>query len=113
MNAPPLLLKTEDRLLVVFCHLSIFLGVGLLLPLVVYLVKKDSPVVTYHAREALNCHLSLLIYSLASLLLVLVVVGAFLLIGIWVAAMIFAVIAAVRGADGIEYQYPLIFRFIR
>ncbi len=56
---------SNDRLLAILCHLSEFIGVPILLPLVVYLVmKEDSAFVKDHAREALNFHLSLIFYSL-------------------------------------------------
>lgn len=48
---PPTLPGSNDKLLVVLCHLSGFLGVALILPLIVYLVKKDeSEFVAFHAK---------------------------------------------------------------
>jgi len=114
LGAPPLLLKSEDKLLIVLSHLSAFLGVGLLFPLVVYLVKKsDGPVVAWHAREALNFHISVFIYLIVCVPLVFVIVGVFFMLGIGLAAAVLAVIAAIQSADGSEYRYPLTIRLVQ
>jgi uncharacterized Tic20 family protein len=110
----PPLLDSNDKLWVVCCHLSLFLGVGLLLPLIVYLVKKSEPgPVAAHAAEVLNFHISLYIYSLASLILICVIIGAFLLIGIWLLSFICAIIGAIKASEGGFYRYPMTIRFIK
>jgi uncharacterized Tic20 family protein len=114
MQSPPLLLKSEDRLLIILSHLSIWIGVGLLLPLIVFLLKKDeAPLVGDHAREALNFHLSLFIYSCCCIPLLFIVVGFFAMIGIVITGLVLAIIAAVRSADGAPYRYPLTIRLVR
>ncbi len=103
----------NDKLWAVLCHLSSFLGVGFLLPLIVYLVMRDeSPYVREHAREALNFHISLFLYALLCVPLVFVVVGIFLLIGIGIASFILAILAAVKASDGGIYRYPLTLRLV-
>ncbi|HAV61784.1 MAG TPA: DUF4870 domain-containing protein [Verrucomicrobiales bacterium] len=114
METTPPVIDSNDKLWVVLCHLSTFLGVALLLPLVVYLVKKDdSEFVRWHAKEALNFHLSLLIYAIVSFLLVLVVIGVFLLIALGITAIVLAIIAAIKASNGERYAYPLTIRFVR
>lgn len=103
----------NDRLWSVFCHLSALLGVGFVFPLVVYLVMKDeSPFVRAHAAEALNFHLSLLIYSLCCVPLVFVFVGVPLLFALGIAALVFSIVAAMKTSDGVVYRYPLSIRFV-
>jgi uncharacterized Tic20 family protein len=110
---PPTIPNSNDKLFVVLCHLSVFLGVGLILPLIVYLVKKDeSEFVAFHAKESLNFHLSVLIYGIVCAILVFVVIGAFLLMILGVAVVVLAVIAAVKSSAGEHYRYPLTIRFI-
>ena len=110
---PPPIPNSDVKLWVVLSHLSVLLGVGLLLPLIIYLVKKDdSAAICHHAKEALNFHISLYLYALACIPLMLLLIGIPLLFALGVAALILSIIAAVRGADGREYRYPLTIRFI-
>ena len=54
----------SDKIWSMLSHLSALLGVGFVLPLVVYLaMRKESEYVAANAREALNFHISVLIYS--------------------------------------------------
>ena len=62
-------------------HLSALLGVGFVLPLVVYLaMRHESEYVAANAREALNFHISVLIYSLCCIPLVFILIGIPLLL---------------------------------
>jgi hypothetical protein len=113
-SAPP---KGSDKIWTILCHLSIFLGgpllVGFLLPLVVYLaMRHESNYVAENAREALNFHISFFIYGLLCLPLIALIIGVPLLILLWVAAVVLAIIAAVKASDGECYRYPLIIRLV-
>jgi uncharacterized Tic20 family protein len=113
-QSDPPLLDSNDKLWVVCCHLSLFLGVGLLLPLIVYLVKKSEPgPVAAHAAEVLNFHISLYIYSLVSFVLICVFIGFFLLVGIWLISLVCAIVGAIKASEGNFYRYPLTIRFIK
>jgi uncharacterized Tic20 family protein len=105
--------SSDDKLLIILCHLSAFLGVGIILPLVVYLVKKNEAGVTAeHAKEVLNFHLSLLVYALGALLLVLVGIGVLLMAAIGIGSVVLAIVAAVKASEGVLYRYPVTIRFI-
>jgi len=94
-------------------HLSCWFGVGIILPLVVYLAMKgDSEYVRENAREALNFHLSLLIYCLCCIPLVFIIIGVPLLLLIALAAFILSIVAAVKAADGGCYRYPMTIRLV-
>jgi hypothetical protein len=98
----------------VLVHLSYF-ALGLIGPLVVYLIAKDDPtkpMTRHHAAEALNFHLSLLLYGLVSLVLVLVVVGILLLLVLAVGGAVLAIVAAVAAGRREPYRYPLTIRFV-
>lgn len=117
MDTPPPVpsqtLNSSDRLLVVLSHLSAFLGVGLLLPLIIYLVKKDdTPAVAAQACEALNFHISLLLYGLACIPLVFLLIGIPLLIGLSLAALVLSIVAAVRASENTPWRYPLTLRLV-
>jgi len=106
-------MKSDDRLWILLCHLSLFIGVGLILPLIVYLVKKaDSPLVAEHAREALNFHISLLIYWIVTGLLTFVLIGLLLIPVVGIIMVVFPIIAAVKASNGEFYKYPLTLRLV-
>src|SRR5438045_9070228 len=90
-------LTGNDKIWSLLCHLSICLGLPFLLPLVVYLAKRqDSDLVASHAREALNFHISLFIYCLISIPLCLVIIGFLLMWAIALIGIIFSIIAAIK-----------------
>ena len=102
-----------DKLWAAVCHLSEFIGAPFLIPLIIYLVmKNDSPFVRDHAREALNFHLSLLLYTVICLPLVFIVVGIPLLIALSIVALVFSLVAAFRAGGGRSHRYPLTIRFV-
>lgn len=105
---------STDTLLIILCHVSSLLGVGIVLPLIVYLVKRrEANLVAAHAGEALNFHLSMLIYAVLCFPLVFVVIGIPLLIALGVIALVFTIIATVHAANGGFYRYPLTIRLVR
>ncbi len=106
--------QNSDKPLIILCHLSLLLGVGFILPLIVYLVKRgESPLVAAHAGEVLNFHISLLIYGLCSLPLVLILIGIPILMALGLASLICAIVASIKASEGGFYYYPLTIRFIR
>jgi uncharacterized protein len=97
----------------ILCHLSGLLGVGFVLPLVVYLsMRHESEYVAGNARAALNFHLSVLIYGICCIPLIFVVVGIPLLVVLGIGSLILGIIAAVKASDGKTYHYPLCIRFV-
>jgi uncharacterized Tic20 family protein len=117
ITAPPppaLPARGNDKIWSMFCHLSVFLGIGiLLLPLVVYLaMRNESEYVAANAREALNFHISLLIYGFCCIPLCLIVIGFFLLAVLIISMYILAIVATIKASDGGCYHYPLTLRLI-
>lgn len=79
----------------------------------IWLVKReDDPYVEYHAREALNFQISLMIYIIVSILAIFVFIGLLMLpvVAIW--AFVVMIIAGVKAANGESYRYPFIIRFV-
>jgi uncharacterized Tic20 family protein len=108
--------RGNEKIWSILCHVSVFsVGVGLVLPLAVYLAyRHESAYATDNAKEALNFHLSLLLYSLCCIPLILAFgLGAVLIITLGFASLVLGIIAAVKASDGIFYRYPLTIRFIR
>ena len=104
--------SSDEKLLIIACHLSGFIGVPFILPLIVYLVKKDeSGPVAAHAKETLNFHISLIIYFVIGFLLMFVVVGFILVPLMGLVWAILSIVAALKASDSIFYRYPACIRF--
>ncbi len=105
--------SSDDKTYAVLAHVLTFV-VGFVAPLVIFLIKKDeSPYVRHHAAQALNFHLSVLIYALFSVVLVLLLIGLLMLLVLAVGAVVFTIIAAINAANGEWYRYPLALPFVR
>jgi uncharacterized protein len=105
---------SNDRLFIICCHLSLFVGLGVICPLVIYLAKKtESPTVAAHAAEALNFHISLYIYGIICSILIFVLIGFLLLPLLGLFAVICAIMAAVEASNGQFFRYPMTIRFIK
>lgn len=115
---PPIVAATpansSDKALIILSHLSALIGVGFILPLIVWLVKKnEADIVAAHALEALNFHLSLLIYTICAIPLCFIVIGIPLLVVMGLGSIVLAIIAAVQASDGKFYRYPLTLRMVK
>ena len=105
--------KGSDKIWSMFSHLSALLGVGFVLPLVVYLaMRKESEYVATNAREALNFHISVLIYAVCCIPLVFILVGVPLLLVLGLGSLVLAIIATIKAYDGQCYRYPLTLRLV-
>jgi len=97
-------------------HLSafgFFLGIPSLVgPFLVWLFKRDDPYVDEQAKEALNFNISFLIYGIASVLLIILLVGILLLPIVFVTWFVLVIVAAVKASAGEDYRYPLTIRFV-
>lgn len=108
---PPTQPSNDDHLWIVFSHLSLLLGIGIVVPLIIYLVKKDeSEQIAYHSREALNFHISIIIYST---ICAITCIGIPLIFVITIGAIVFSIIAAVNSSDPIPYRYPFTMRLVK
>src|SRR2546426_4953053 len=106
--------KGSDKIWSMLSHLSAFFGVGIILPLVVYLaMRKESEYVACNAREALNFHISLFIYAICCIPLIFILIGIPLLIAIALGSLVLAIVAAVKASDGGCYHYPLTLRLVK
>lgn len=100
-------------------HLSTLAGYllvpfgNIIAPLVIWLVKKDTmPFVEDQAKEALNFQITLTIAALIGIVLTFVCVGWFVLAAVWVAGLVFGIVAAIKSNEGVKYRYPLALRLI-
>ncbi|WP_077213638.1 DUF4870 domain-containing protein [Bacillus dakarensis] len=83
-------------------------------PLVIWLLKKDeSSYIDYHGKEYFNFLISYGVYTIVSMLLMIVVIGFVTIWIVGILAFVFTIIAAIRAYEGKEYRIPLVFRLIR
>lgn len=103
--------SSETRTLALLAHvlglLTSFLG-----PLIL-LAASQNEEVKAHARRALNWQLSLIIYTIVSIVLVFVLIGILLIVALMICDFIFCIIAAVKAADGRRWNYPMAIPFLR
>lgn len=99
-------------------HLSPLLGylipvAGLVVPVVLWQMKKESPLIDRHGRAVMNWILSQIIWWGISAVLCLVLVGIPMLWVMGILVVVFPIIGAVRAYEGRVWSYPLCFRFFR
>jgi uncharacterized protein len=106
--------RGNDKIWSMLSHLSALFGVGIILPLVVYLaMRNESEYVASNAKEALNFHISIFIYVLCCIPLMFIVIGIPIAILIGLGSLVFAIIAAVKASTGECYRYPLTLRLVK
>lgn len=110
----------DARMWAMFCHLAGLAGlvvpvIGCVIgPLVLWQIKKEEfPFVDDQGKEAVNFQISMLIYGIASTVLVLCGIGVILAPIVGIVDIIFLLIAAVKANNGEHYRYPLSIRFIK
>jgi len=94
-------------------HVFGLIGLPILGPLIVWIMKKDqSPYLDAQGRELLNFQISYFIYIVVAFLLVFLLVGIVLLPVIGVAWLVLTIVGLVNAADGKLYRFPLIIRML-
>lgn len=96
----------EEKLLAVISHASA-LCMPIVLPLIIYLLKKDSTFVRNHTKEALVFHLSMMIALFISGMLTIILVGFLLIAFFFTLYTVCTIIAIIRSINGEPYQYPV------
>ena len=110
----------DARMWAMFCHLgglAVFTGIpfaSIIAPLIIWLLKRDSsPYVDEHGKEALNFQISMAIYGIVVFVLCFVIIGFLLIPVLFIADLVFMIMAAIKANDGQSYQYPLTIRFVK
>ena len=100
-------------------HLSALAGlvIGLMLlgPLVVFLMKKDeSAYVAGHAKEALNFQITMFILKVGAVVVGLLTCGIGLIVVpvLFVLDIVLTIIAGIKASEGKPYRYPFAFRLV-
>lgn len=103
----------DDKTLAILTHLSgIFFSI--IVPLIVWLTAKDTkPWLAEQSKEALNFQITVLIGYIVSSALMLVLIGFFTFMIVWVLSIVLSIVAAVRVSQGGDYRYPLTVRLVK
>jgi uncharacterized Tic20 family protein len=100
----------DDRTMAMLCHIGG--AFGFIIPLVVWLVKKDqSRFVDDQGKEAINFHLTMLIGHVIGAATACFTFGLINL-AVWVLSLVFSIIGGLEANKGVQYRYPLCIRFI-
>ena len=94
------------------CHLR---GIaGFFAPLVIWLNEKDKhEFVNEHGRAAMNYHISIMMYYVASWMLCFIIIGFFMIIALVIIHIVFVIMGAVKAAKGKPWRYPIAIRFLK
>jgi len=114
MEGGGVLVSSENKLLGALCHGSMFIGMPIVIPLLVYLLKKDDEFVNHHARESLAMHIIGLILGIVVAVSCAILIGFLLVIPMIILGLIysiFAIIAIIKCLSGDYYHYPITSRF--
>ena len=105
--------QSDERLWAMLAQLSgiILSFIGPLVVMVIFgprsaFVKKES-------TEALNFQITCAIAYVVGFVLTIIVIGAFIVLAVWVLGLIFMIMAAMKNKDGLEYRYPICIRFLK
>ena len=116
----PMGLQTpEERQMGMFLHLSglafaLFFPVGIVLPIILWQTQKDKmPALDAHGKMATNWMISATIYFFVSFILMFVLIGFLTDMVVFLLAIIFPIIAAIKANNGESWNYPLTIKFLK
>jgi len=107
----------EQRTAAVLTHLSGLAGylvpfAGVLVPLIIWMVKSDSPVISSIAKQAVFLNLvAWLLAGGAAILLLTIILIPFVFVFWFVlglVAVVLPVVGAVKASEGVYYKYPFV-----
>ena len=107
----------ELKLWSTLLHLSLLAGLiiplgGLIVPIVIYILKKDEiPGLEPHWHVVINWMISAIIYAAISFILMILVIGIFMLWALGLLCLVFPIIGAIKANDGEVWKYPLSIEF--
>lgn len=107
--SPP---TSEERTMAILSHvLCLLFVVGLIAPLIIYIIKKDdSSYIAAHAKESLNFQITIMIIAI---IMIITVIGIFLLWVLGIISTILVIIATIKASDNKLYRYPFSIRLVK
>lgn len=108
----PVKVDNSQTMMALICHLG-GIVLSFIPSLVIYLAKPDEPILRDHSRNALNFQLTVLMAWVAASILTMLGIGAVLMAIVWIANLVFCVIAAIKANQGEVYNYPVALPLIK
>jgi uncharacterized Tic20 family protein len=107
----------QERLWAMLMHFSLLLVyafIGLVLPIVIWQVKKkELPGIDVHGKNVTNWLLSVLIYGAISSILCFILIGFPMLMALGVVCIIFPIIGGIKANNGQVWKYPMSIQFLK
>lgn len=118
---PQMALQTADeKQMGLFLHLSglafaLVFPLGVVLPIILWQTQRDKmPALDAHGKMITNWMISATIYGVISFVLMFVLVGFLTGAAVWLMAVIFPIIGAIKANnDGDLWEYPLTIKFLK
>jgi hypothetical protein len=110
-------IQPEERGLAAITHLTGLAGYiipfgGVLVPIIIWIVKSDSPVISSIAKQAIILNVVVFLTAIVSVALVITVVLIPVLIVFWcaltLAAIALPIVGAIKANQGTYYKYPVV-----
>ena len=107
----------EDRTMAALTHLSGLSGYiipfgGVLVPIIIWMVKKDVPLISAIARQAVILNVAVFVAFLLSAVLwiTLILIPAVILFwcALGIAAVVLPIMGAMKANNGVYYKYPVV-----
>ena len=118
MNGTTLIpIAPEDRTMAALTHLSGLAGYiipfgGVLVPIVIWMVKKDVPLISAIARQAVLLNVGVFVAFILSAILWITLILIPVVIVFWcvlgIAAVVLPLMGAFKASDGVYYRYPVV-----
>jgi len=118
---PPMALQTADeKQMGLILHLSglafaLIFPLGIVLPIILWQTQPDKiPAPDAHGNMITNWMISATIYAVVSFILMFVLVGFLTGAAVWLMAIIFPIIGALKANnEGERWEYPLTIKFLK
>lgn len=110
-------IAAEDRGLAMLTHLSGLSGYiiplgGVVVPVTIWIMKKDVPVIAAIARQAVLLNVTVFVLIIATAILWLTLILIPLVVAFWcalgLAAIALPIVGAIKANQGTYYRYPVI-----
>jgi uncharacterized protein len=86
---------------------------GFIPGLIMYLVKKDEPFISSHAKEALNWSITATIGYFLCFILTFILIGALMFPILGICHLVFCILGAIKASNGESYLCPFAIRLIK
>jgi uncharacterized Tic20 family protein len=104
----------DDRTLGILSHiLCLVPGIGILAPLIIFVIKTDSPFARENAKESLNFQITVYLAAIVFGILTAILIGLFLLLILGIGSVILIIVATIKASENKIYRYPFNLRLIK